>query len=288
MRILSIIVVTLFAFPVFAEDISPTQAAEAFDRLLKMSNSKVSISEETAVAVGNTNYQTAVKVWFQLESNGEFVNPSLHRWNPKERFRVFVQTSVPAYFALYQNYPEDRPPTRQIYPDRKYPQTFPAVPAGSIFEVPVKFEMDNDLRKEIIILTFARIDDPHIGGSITVTATATASATATANTANTTVGAAAGAAVTTTETLQTRTDAAPMRSAASATGGVLMGARDVNQALDYLSSLSAKIGVAGVSATASASVYVTSTTVASINRDDVAVYVFGEGKIAQIQLTLNK
>ncbi|GHT46198.1 hypothetical protein FACS189454_06960 [Planctomycetales bacterium] len=171
---------------------------------------------------------------------------------------------VAGYFVLAQNYPEDRPPTRQIYPDKKYPKTFTAVPPGKSFELPVKFETDNDLRKETLVLTFARIDEPNVGESVTVTATRETTASTTAT-------------VTETTSLQTRVDRAPARPEKEPAGGVLMSAKNVTQTLDYLNKeIKTKTRIVETKETISG------------NKDDVAVIVLGEGKTAQFQLTLNK
>jgi hypothetical protein len=278
---LFLITITIFAHTAVAGEVTHQQAAAAFAQLLETSNSKVSVSEasgvsvaeSTAVTIADTSYETAVKVWFQLTKDGKFVNPTLHRWNPKERFRVFVQSSMPVYFAMYQTYPEDRPPTKQIYPDKRYPQTFYAVPAGNVFEIPVPFETDNDLRKETLQLSFARVDEPSLGGTVVVTATAAA-------TRNNEISATAIAQLT------TRTDPAPARSnTTEPPRGVLMRPANVSTTEGTL-----KLNIADNASEANrnASVHVSSSTVTSVNKDDVALYVLGVGKMAQMQLTLNK
>ncbi|MDR2756554.1 MAG: hypothetical protein LBC20_12685 [Planctomycetaceae bacterium] len=276
-------IVTLFvtlAAVAVADEITQQQANEAFQRLLKVgqqsyeqsldgvaSGAKVRIADEVSVTVDGTSYQTGMKVYFQL-ANGNFVNPSLHRWNPQEKFKIFVVAPVAGYFVLIQNYPEDRPPTRQVYPDTKYPATFTVIPPGKLFELPVKFETDKDLRKETLVLTFARIDEPAIGESVAVTATRETTATVTETTTAT---------ITETETLQARVDRAPARPQNTLTGGVLMRPKNVTQTIDYLNKESnSKIRI------------VEPETAESNNRDDVAVIVLGEGKTAQFQLTLNK
>jgi hypothetical protein len=282
MRLLSLLVSAFFAAGAVAGEVTHRQAAAAFAHLLETSNSKVSVSEESGVSVGEatavtiagTSYETAVKVWFQLTRNEAFVNPALHRWSPKEKFKVFVQSSVPVFFAIYQTYPDDRPPTRQIYPDKKYPKTFYAVPAGKIFEIPVAFETDNDLRKEIIQLTFARVDEPALGGTVVVTAPATPGTDA----------GTAGPSPNVPEPLANQTDPAPAREpTTTAPRGVLMQAKNVNVAMDHLSKFAVAVGSASTPSVSAAS-----STETSANRDDVALYVLGIGKTAQTQLTLNK
>lgn len=130
----------------------------------KSASSKFSIApmqEIDPVVIGETTYECGVMVWFQL-ADGRFVNPTKHKWQRKERFKVFIRVPVPVYIGLYQNYPEDRPPSRQVYPDAAYPDTFCVVPPGVDFALPVDFEMDDDLRDEIMSMVVTRIDDQNV------------------------------------------------------------------------------------------------------------------------------
>ncbi|GHT46996.1 hypothetical protein FACS189454_08980 [Planctomycetales bacterium] len=103
MRTLTIIFVTLFAAVAAADELNQQQAAEAFEKLLAAgqasyeksldgtaSGAKVSIADEARVNVGGTTYLTGMKVYFKLESSGKFVNPSLHHWSPKEKFKIYI------------------------------------------------------------------------------------------------------------------------------------------------------------------------------------------------------
>lgn len=102
-------------------------------------------------------YQCGIAVWFQL-SDGSYVNPTKHRWNPGEKFYVWIEPAVPVSVSLHQNYPEDRPPSRQVYPDARHPETFKDFAAGSKHKLPVRFKMDDDLRDEIMSMVVVRCD----------------------------------------------------------------------------------------------------------------------------------
>ncbi len=112
-----------------------------------------------------------VKVWFEL-SDGTLVNPTKRKWSPKERFYIHVQSAVPVYVALFQNYPESRPTTRQVYPDKGFPDSFKALQAGQETKLPVLFEMDDDTRDEIVSMVVVRADWEGIQSGLTAQATA--------------------------------------------------------------------------------------------------------------------
>ncbi|MCA8983776.1 MAG: hypothetical protein R3C12_21315 [Planctomycetaceae bacterium] len=102
-------------------------------------------------------FHCGIAVWFQLE-NGRYVNPTKHRWNPGERFHVWIEPAVPVTISLHQNYPDDRPPSKQVYPDARYPKTFRDFRAGERSKLPVRFRMDDDLRDEIMSMVVVRCD----------------------------------------------------------------------------------------------------------------------------------
>ena len=116
-----------------------------------------------------------IKVWFELQ-DGTLVNPIKHRWGSKERFWIHIQTAVPVYVALFQNYPESRPASRQVYPDQAYPESFKPLAANETTRLPVLFEMDDDMRDEIMSMVVVRSDcgaitkvpETENGGSTTV------------------------------------------------------------------------------------------------------------------------
>lgn len=98
-----------------------------------------------------------VRVWFEL-TDGTMFNPNKRKWSNKEQFYIHIQTSVPIYVSLYQNYPDSRPASRQIYPDKKYPEGFKVLQPGQSTRLPVLFETDDDLRTEIMSIVVVRAD----------------------------------------------------------------------------------------------------------------------------------
>jgi len=121
-------------------------------------NDQVNIKPVPSIEAGKENIQLGIRIWFQLDKDKKYVNPVKHRWSPKERFHIFVEAAVPVQIHLFQNYPDDRPPSKVVYPDEKYPETFATVLPGKPYELPVLFEMDDDLRKEIVSMVVARAD----------------------------------------------------------------------------------------------------------------------------------
>ena len=61
-----------------------------------------------------------VKVWGQL-LDGRFVNLTKHKWQRSEQFYLWLETAVPIQLAFFQNYPDGRPPSRQVSPDERFP-----------------------------------------------------------------------------------------------------------------------------------------------------------------------
>lgn len=102
-------------------------------------------------------YRCGIAVWFQLE-DGRFVNPIKHKWQRRERFRIWIEPAVPVTVSLHQNYSDDRPGSRQVYPDIRYPETFRSFPACRPVTLPVSFEMDDDLIDEIMSMVVVRCD----------------------------------------------------------------------------------------------------------------------------------
>lgn len=125
----------------------------------------------TQTTTSSTTSKLGIKVWFEL-SDGTLVNPTKKRWDRKEKFYVHVQTAVPVYVSLYQNYPESRPTSRQIYPDAKYPESFKALQPGQSTRLPVMFEMDDDMRDEVMSMVVVRADWSGIQNGLTTQATA--------------------------------------------------------------------------------------------------------------------
>ncbi len=161
-----------------ADDTRYSQAAQSFEQLQQGSQAiegrRFEVGDEEVTFAGSDRfdivpvpnldpgappYQMGVAVWFQLEPSGQFVNPVKHRWNPRERFYVWINPAVPMTISLHQNYPEDRPASRQVYPDVRYPATFQTFMPGP-HRLPVLFEMDDDLRDEIMSMVVVRADNP--------------------------------------------------------------------------------------------------------------------------------
>ena len=123
------------------------------------------------------NDATAVRVWFEL-SNGRFVNPRHYRWAPGEVFYVHVQSAVPVYVALYQNFPNNRLPSRRVYPDVHFPDSFQMVMPGVSTRLPVAFQMDPNFLPEHMSIVVTRADwdgiQPHVPHAATTAVSAAA------------------------------------------------------------------------------------------------------------------
>ena len=102
-------------------------------------------------------YHLGIQVWFQL-ADGRYVNPVKHKWQRRERFWIWVESAVPLQVALFQNYPDDQPRSRQVYPDVRYPATFHTLFPGHSKRLPVMFVMDDDLRDELMSMVVVRSD----------------------------------------------------------------------------------------------------------------------------------
>lgn len=121
------------------------------------SSVKFDICDDNMNIVTTDTTQMAVKVWF-TDGNGKPYHPAKHRFNPKEKFDVWVEASCPVYVSLFQNYFEDRPESRLVYPDEKYPKTYSVLPKGKPVKLPVNFVMDDDMRSEIMSIVVAKAD----------------------------------------------------------------------------------------------------------------------------------
>ncbi len=148
----------------------------------KVEISVVTRAEIQAVIVAAQPVRLGLKICGQLldaaGNPAQFVNLTKHKWQRKERFWLWVESAVPVQLAVFQNYPEGRPPSRQISPDEAYPTTFGTLLPGKPVRFPVLFQMDDDLRDEIISFVVLRADAQAlpINGAV-VQATATAQAT---------------------------------------------------------------------------------------------------------------
>ncbi len=124
---------------------------------------------------GEPEIRLAVKIWGELAATGQKVNLTKHRWNPKERFWLWIESAVPLQMAVFQNYPEGRPRSRQVSPDERFPKSFDTIVPGKPFRFPVMFQMDDDLRDEQVSFVFARSDFVLPATADVVSATASAS-----------------------------------------------------------------------------------------------------------------
>lgn len=128
-------------------------------------------SSNTTTSVTTSASKLGIKVWFELK-DGTLINPTKKRWDRREKFYVHIQAAVPIYVSLYQNYPDSRPTSRQIYPDSKYNDSFKAIQPGQSTRLPVMFEMDDDQRDEIMSMVVVRADWKGIQNGLTTQATA--------------------------------------------------------------------------------------------------------------------
>jgi len=122
-----------------------------------------------------------VKICGQL-LNGQFVNLTKHKWQRSEQFYLWLETAVPIQLAFFQNYPEGRPPSRQVSPDQRFPSTFATIMPGVPYRFPVLIQMDDDLRDEQVSIVVVRADAQvlPINGATMVSGSAVATASATA------------------------------------------------------------------------------------------------------------
>ncbi|MFH5806456.1 hypothetical protein [Alienimonas sp. DA493] len=116
------------------------------------------------LTTGGPPYQMAAKVMFELLGpDGRptgFVNPVRHRWQPGERFRMYVESSVPVYVHLFQDYPNTGRPSRPVYPDDRSAASFAPLPPGRLVQLPVDFVMDPDPADETMAVLLVRADHP--------------------------------------------------------------------------------------------------------------------------------
>ena len=191
-----------------------------------------------------------IKVWFSLE-DGTCFNPIKRKMGVKERFYVHIQSAVPIYVALFQNYPESRPESRQVYPDAKYPDTFKVIQAGQATRLPVPFEMDDDTRDEIMSMVVARADAPQIRPTL-----ATAAVSTTTNTG----------------------------------GMIVVTAQATTEGIGTMKSINDDLAGEGMDNPVKFNIAAPSQTaiVTTVVPNDVAFYMFGAGFVGQWQLTLKK
>lgn len=106
-----------------------------------------------------TDVSMAVKLWGEIaegRDKGRYVNLQKYKWQRSQKFRLHVSSAFPVSMGVFQTYPEDRPPTKQVSPTRSVPSTFSIIPAAADYSLPFFFKTDDDLRDEIIQFTFVR------------------------------------------------------------------------------------------------------------------------------------
>lgn len=271
----ALVALTVGTTPLFAQDDAETKRkafVEGFEQLLKntaeglakpavkdsFSKDGTSVSFDkfaiAPVTVATTTNNLGIKVWFSLEDGTNF-NPVKRKMGVKERFYVHIQSAVPVYVSLFQNYPESRPESKQVFPDAKHPDTLKVIQAGVATKLPVPFEMDDDTRDEIMAMVVVRADAPQIQSTLATQATTTVT-----NTGGVTVVTA---------------------QATTATAGTMKSINDnlASKGLDSSEKSPEKFAIAAPSATAAVT-----TTVPN----DVAFYMLGTGYAGQWQLTLKK
>jgi len=271
--------------PVFAQDDAETRRnafAQGFEQLLKNTgeglNKSADSGEKFAIApvtVASTTYNLGIKVWFSLEDGTAF-NPVKRKMAPKERFYVHIQSAVPVFVSLFQNYPESRPESKQVYPDAKHPETLKVIQANVATKLPVPFEMDDDARDEIMAMVVVRADAPQIQATLVATTTVTTTTTGTGTTATAAPAATSAPAVTTTVTRTNDGNTTLVAQATASTAGTMKSIND---------------DLAGKTMEDERKFAIAAPTVAATTAtvpNDVAFYMLGAGHAGQWQLTLKK
>ncbi len=135
---------------------SPDAVIKSTDGTLKfgaIAPVDVPFSNGSGSVTGCTN---AVKIWFEL-SDGRFVNPKNYRWAPNEVFYVHVQSAVPVYVTIYQNYPGISQ-SKRAYPDDRFPNSFRMLKPGEGTRLPVAFQMDGNHNNEFMSIVVTKAD----------------------------------------------------------------------------------------------------------------------------------
>lgn len=255
--------------------IAEVQAPAQTTTTTTVTNANGTTTTNTQTSTAATPSKLGIKVWFEL-ADGTMVNPTKREWKPREKFYVHIQSAVPVYVGLFQNYPDSRPTSRQIYPNTKFTESFKAIQAGQATKLPVLFEMDDDMREEIMSMVVVRSDWEGIQNGLT--AQATASVTNNNGTAQ------VSAQVTTTGagTIKSVNDAVVMKKnitkdlvKENVQGISEKEAETISKAINE-SAASAKFQIVG------------SETASSTQHDDVCFYMFGAGNVGQWQLTIKK
>ncbi|MDR3109167.1 MAG: hypothetical protein LBU65_05705 [Planctomycetaceae bacterium] len=274
----------------------------------------VPLANGSGTVSGCTN---AIKVWFEL-SDGRFVNPKYYRWAPNEVFYVHVQTAIPVYVTIYQNYPGISQ-SKRAYPDDRFPDSYRIVKPGTDTRLPVAFQMDGNHNAEYMSIVVTRADWEGVR-TVAPQSAAVAVAVARADAGS------SSSSATATATTRTDADSANASAIASAYTGVVKGAADISSesALTKFAAIN-DAGLAGkdyedgavkcrvryhvsyprfirpvhyVRYSSNTYNYINITNVTNINFinyrgcytniDDAAIYLFSDNGVGQLQLSLNK
>ena len=239
----------------------------------------------------------AVRVWFEL-SNGRYVNPRTYLWAPNEVFYVHVQTAVPVYVSLYQNFSQGIP-SKRVYPDARFPDSYRILMPGTETRLPVAFQMDPNFRPENMSMVVTRADWDGIRNEVPQ---ASAVAVAVASAGNEQAVAAAYAGVLKGGSAEIKSEQALAKFAAINSAGI--GNQEystegtkcfVRYRVSYPQYVRPVYYVRNVNRTTT---YVNVTNITNINYvdhrgcysniDDVAFYLFSDNGVGQWQVTLNK
>ena len=147
------------------------KASDALAKSAAAGGKFVAVAPSVPYAGGGGQFDgvdTAVRVWFEL-ADGRFVNPRFYRWAPGEMFYVHVQSAVPVYVRLFQNFPASRSrsglvyrPSKLVYPTPNFPESFQIIMPGVSTRLPVLFRMDMNFNPEHMSILVSRADSDFV------------------------------------------------------------------------------------------------------------------------------
>lgn len=121
-------------------------------------------SSNTSTVNSTIDSKIGIKVWFEL-ADGTLVNPLKKNWKPKEQFYIHIESAVPIYVSLHQNFAKKESDSNkkdsdsvQVYPNEKFPDSFKVVQAKQSVKLPVLFELDDNNLDEIMSMVVVRAD----------------------------------------------------------------------------------------------------------------------------------
>ncbi len=213
-----------------------------------------------------------IKIWFEL-IDGTLINPTKREWKASERFYVHIQSAVPVYVGLFQNYPDSDPLSHQLYPDRKYTESFRAIQPGQAAKLPAFFEMGENSEKEIMSMVVVRFDWEGIQNGLTTRAIDSITPNAKVGAQVTEIG--TGTMKSINEAVLSSKDITKERIQENIKNISKNEAEKISKAVNKAVK-NTKFRIIG------------SKTPASDNPNDVCFYMFGTGDVGQWQLTLKK